>query len=109
MKLTLSTNIQELTYKYNRMWWWWWSTQLGEVKELAEPDRGADIRVLGDAGVRDLGKQGLDSAYNPVVVGDADLYEDGESIPNRTVTKTSISESAAAKMCPRPLVSHDES
>ena len=91
------------------MWWWWWSTQLGEVKELAESARGDDFSVLGDAGGLSLKKQGFASAYNPVVVGDADFYEDGESIPNRTVTETSVSESAAAKICPRPLVSHDES
>ena len=91
------------------MWHWWWTTQLGDVQELAEPAHGAGISVLGDAGRLDLGKQGLETAYNPVVVGDADHYESGESFPNRTVTETSFSESTAAKTCPRPIVCHDES
>ena len=86
------------------MWHWWWSTQLGDVRQLALQARGDEISVLGNAGGMDLADQGLATAYNPVVVGDADFYEDGESIRNRTG-----SESVAAKICPRLSNSHDES
>ena len=107
MKLALSTNIPELTYKCNRMWLWWWSTQTGEVRELAVQARGADINVLGDAGRLGHGAQGLDNAYNPVLVGDLDRYEEGESIPSRTVTEIFTSESAAAISRSRALVCQD--
>lgn len=101
--------MQGLTYECNRMWLWWWTTQLGEVQELAEPAHGAGISVLGDAGGLNLVEQGLATAYNPVVVGDADRYEERESFPNRTVAEISISESTTGKTCPRPRVCHDES
>ena len=69
---------------------------MGDVTELAEPARGAGINVLGDSGEQSLEMQGWETAYNPVEVGDPSLYESGESIPDRTVIETSISDSAAA-------------
>ena len=69
---------------------------MGDVTELAEPARGAGINVLGDSGALSLGIQGWDTQYNPVEVGNPSLYESGESIPDRTVIETSISDSAAA-------------
>ena len=91
------------------MWHWWWSTQLGDVRELALEARGDGISVLGNAGELDLGDQGVATAYNPVVVGDADFYEDGESIPNRAVAEASFPESVAAKICLRQSNCRDKS